>query len=71
MTLEDSGNEDEEDFMGEITDNFPSLDIQIVRSGLEEFVHIDDESIEEYSKAVLEDYVNWLFVAWFDLLDAP
>ncbi|CEG42680.1 uncharacterized protein PHALS_12934 [Plasmopara halstedii] len=55
MTLEDSGNEDEEDFMGEIIDNFASLDIQIERSKLEEFLHIDDESSEEYSKAVLED----------------
>ncbi|CEG36439.1 uncharacterized protein PHALS_02989 [Plasmopara halstedii] len=55
MTLEDSGNEDEEDFMGEIIDNFASLDTQIERSELEEFVHIDDENNEEYSKAILED----------------
>jgi hypothetical protein len=39
----------------ELAQTIKSLNLSINQSELEEFVHIDDESNEEYAAAVLED----------------
>jgi hypothetical protein len=39
----------------ELAQTIESLNLSINQSELEEFVHIDDESNEEYAAAVLED----------------
>jgi hypothetical protein len=39
----------------ELTQTIESLNLSINQSKLEEFVHIDDESNEEYAATVLED----------------
>ena len=56
MSMEDDSiNEEENDFVATILHCFQGLNISIDRDELDNFVHVDDKTSEEYSQVILED----------------
>ena len=50
-----SGAHEEVDMMADLLCRFKALNISIDESTLDEFVHIDDENSEEFSRKILDN----------------
>ena len=55
LKLDDCTTEEIDEIAPDILHNFKSLNISITKDELEQFMHIDDESSEQFALAILED----------------